>query len=390
MRSLTRSQARRAVLGALGLARPRPTGRVDARHFRRVYDDVGVVQIDPINVLARAHHQVFATRLGPYDRDALDRWLWGSGEVFEGWVHVDATAQVDAWPLFAHRRAAQQPWRAIRQDPDFERAVLADVAARGPLRAADLTDAGHRIGDWGTSSAGKAVLDHHHLRGDLAIAMRDRQMGVWYDLVERVIPRRWLDAEVPPPEEAAQQLLLRAVKRIGLGTVADIADHHRQRTPVARPLLADLARRGLVAEVAVDGWRGPVYADPDLVVPRRVDACALVNPFDPLVWNRDRTLRLFGMDYRIEIYVPEAQRRHGYYALPFLLGEHLVARVDLKLDRRAGHLLVRRATPEPEVVPAAIAGPLCEELQTWARWLGADAVVVQDDGPLGAALRHAP
>jgi uncharacterized protein YcaQ len=265
---------------------------------------------------------------------------------------------------------------------------MAEVVERGPLRAADLRDPGERIGSWGTSSAGKAALDYHHLRGDLAIAMRDRRMGVWYDLVDRVIPRRWLQAEVPAPRDAAKALLLRAARRIGLGTVGDIADHHRQRIPLARPLLAELAAEGALAEVTVEGWRGPVYADPDLTIPRKVGAAALVNPFDPLVWNRDRTRRLFGMDYRIEIYVPADQRRYGYYALPFLLGDDLVARIDLKLDRTGGRLLVRQTTLEPDHRPGHVAGPLATELRTWAGWLGAVDIVVERDGQLDVALRR--
>lgn len=390
MRRLTASQARRAVLAALGFARPRPTGRVDARHFRRVYDDIGIIQIDPINVLARAHHQVVASRLGPYDRDALDRWLWRSGEVYEGWVHVDATAQVDTWPLFAHRRATTMPWRGVQEvieaRPGFLQQVLDDVAARGELTAGQLLDVGDRLGSWGTRSMGRAALDYLHHRGELALSFRDDRMTAHFDLTERVIPRPSLDQPVPGPDEAQRLLLLRAVGRMGLGTVTDIADHHRQHGPRARAHLQDLARVGLVEEVAVEGWKGPVYATPDLVVPRRVDARALVNPFDPLIWNRARALRLFGMDYRIEIYVPAPQRIHGYYVLPFLLGEHLVGRVDLKLDRAAGRLLVRGASTQPGVVPAAVAGPLAAELRTWADWLGADRVATEHDDPLSRAV----
>lgn len=368
---LTRDQARRAVLRALGLARPRPD-RVDARHLRRVWADLGVVQIDPINVLARAHHQVVMTRVGPYDRDALDRFVWRSGEVWEGWVHVDATATTDTWPLFAHRRAHTMPWRGservLAEHPDLLDRALEQVRDRGELTAAELTDADDRSGLWGTRSVGRAALDHLHHRGQLAISWRDRQMTCHFDLAERVIPRRWLDAEVPPEAEADRQLLARAIRHMGVGTAADAADWWRMHVPTARARMAELARDGRVVEVDVEGWRGPVYADPDLVVPRRVDARALVNPFDPLLWNRDRTLRLFDLDYRIEIYVPADRRRFGYYALPFLLGEQLVALVDLAHDRRAGRLEVRQLTRLAPFDPAE----LDAELASWARWLGAD------------------
>jgi uncharacterized protein len=388
-RRLTRAQARRAVLGALGLARPRPAGPVGARHLARLYRDLGVVQIDPINVLARAHHQVAMTRLGPYDVDALDRFVWRSGQVWEGWVHVDATATADTWPLFAHRRATTMPWRGLRAleaaQPGYLDRVLAEVAERGELTAAQLTDPGGRIGSWGTRSLGRAALDHLHHRGLLAISWRDRRMTAHFDLAERVIPARWLRADVPEPAEAERLLLVRAIGHMGVGTAADAADWWRLHVPTARRHLADLARTGEVVEVDVDGWAGPVYARPDLVVPRRVEARALVNPFDPLIWNRPRTLRLFDLDYRIEIYVPAAERRHGYYALPFLLGEELVALVDLKHDRASRRLLVRQLTPLGGAAVPARTGPLADELAEWARWVGAEAVAAPGDGTRAAS-----
>lgn len=389
-RRMRRDQARRAVLGGLGLARPRPTGRVDVRHFRRLYDDLGVVQIDPINVLARAHHQVAMSRLGPYDTDALDTFMWRSGEVWEGWIHVDATATTDTWPLLAHRRAATLPWRAVKEvmerRPGYLSSVLQEVRERGELSAAQLDDGGGRITTWGSRSLGRAALDYHHLRGDLAISWRDRRMTVHFDLPERVLPARWLQAPVPEPAEADRLLLLRALRTVGVGTVADLADHHRQHVPSARAHLRDLAAAGLAEEVEVEGWRGPVYADPDLVVPRRVEAATLLNPFDPALWHRPRTLRLFDLDYRIEIYVPAEKRVWGYYVLPFLLGEELVAMVDLKHDRKADRLLVAAAHLLPAGADRDVARPLAEELRTWASWVGAARIEVADRGALAPAL----
>lgn len=389
-RRLRRDQARRAVLGALGLARPRPTGRVDVRHFRRLYDDLGVLQIDPINVLARAHHQVAMSRLGPYDTDALDTYMWRSGEVWEGWIHVDATATTDTWPLLAHRRAATLPWRAVKdvmdRRPGYLSSVLEEVRERGELSAAQLDDGGGRITTWGSRSLGRAALDYHHLRGDLAISWRDRRMTVHFDLPERVLPARWLQAPVPEPAEADRLLLLRALRTVGVGTVADLADHHRQHVPSARTHLRDLVAAGLAEEVEVEGWRGPVYADPDLVVPRRIEAATLLNPFDPVLWHRPRTLRLFDLDYRIEIYVPADKRVWGYYVLPFLLGEELVALVDLKHDRKADRLLVAAAHRLPAGLGREVAHPLADELRTWAAWVGAGRIEVADRGDLAPTL----
>lgn len=377
MRRLSRSQARRAALGNAGFARPRPTGRVDIRHFRRVYDDIGIVQIDPINVLARAHHQVFASRLGPYDRDALDEWLWRSGEVYEGWVHVDASTTVDTWPLFAHRRSSTMPWRGVKSvmeaRPDYLELVHAEIAERGELTARQLSDPGERLGTWGTRSMGRAALDYLHHRGELAISWRDDRMAAYFDLAERVIPPQWYHAAVPPREDAEKALLVKAVKAVGVGTAADLTDWHRAHVPTSRRQLRELADDGVIDGVEVQGWPGPVYADPGLVIPRRIEAAALINPFDPLIWNRGRTLRLFDHDYRIEIYVPKQKRTYGYYALPFLLGEELVALVDLKHDRAAGRLLVQQLTPLTSTTAvSATDGPLQRELATWAEWLGAE------------------
>lgn len=389
-RRLTAGQARRVVLAGLGMQRRRPVGRIDARHFRRVYDHIRVLQIDPINVLARAHHQVVMSRLGPYDTDALDRFVWRSGEVYEGWIHVDATAQVDTWPLFAHRRASTLPWRAVRhvmdERPEYMQSVMDDVAERGPLSAAQLDDPGGRITTWGSRSMGRAALDYHHLRGDLAIAWRDDRMTAYFDLPERVIPAVWLDAPVPSPDDAERALLLRALHAVGVGTAADLADHHRQHVPTARRHLAEMAADGVVDRVDVEGWRGPVYAVPDLVVPRGIGAATLLNPFDPVMWNRPRVARMFDLDYTVEIYVPAEKRRWGYYVLPFLLGDRLVALVDLKHDRKAGVLRVAAAHLLPEADAATVVTPLVEELHTWARWVGAGEVEVVDRGDLAGPL----
>ncbi|WP_341253881.1 DNA glycosylase AlkZ-like family protein [Euzebya pacifica] len=231
-----------------------------------------------------------------------------------------------------------------------------------------------------------AALDDHHLRGDLAIAWRDDRMTAYFDLPERVIPSVWLDAPVPAPEEAERALLLRALEAVGVGTAADLADHHRQHVPTARRHLAALAAAGLVEQVDVEGWRGPVYAVPGLVVPRGIGAATLLNPFDPVMWNRPRVARMFDLDYTVEIYVPADKRRWGYYVLPFLLGDRLVALVDLKHDRKVGVLRVAAAHLLPGADADTVVPPLVDELHTWATWVGADEVEVVRRGDLATAL----
>jgi uncharacterized protein YcaQ len=198
-----------------------------------------------------------------------------------------------------------------------------------------------------------------------------------------------LEQAVPTSEEARRELLRLAVRHHGLGTLADIADYYRQNATKARPLLADLVRTGEIEEVEVDGWKGPVYADPEAILPRRIEGRALLCPFDPVMWFRPRTERLFDFHYRIEIYVPEPQRKFGYYVLPFLLDGRLVARVDLKAHRATGVLAVRAAHSEPEVDRLRVAAELAGELSTVAGWLGLSGVVISERGDLSEELAAA-
>jgi uncharacterized protein len=396
MRTLSLAGARRLALTAQGLDRPRPpaTTRRDVRHLRRVADAVDIVQLDSVNVLVRAHELPFWSRLGPHDRAARDAWLWGSRELYEGWVHVQSCTSVDVWPLLDHRRTATLKWprlqRIVEEDPAYVEAVLAEVAERGPTSVRDLSDPGERSGPWWGNPKGKTVLDYLSVRGDLAVHDRTPTFVTVYDLAERVIPAHAREAEVPPVEVAREQLLLRAARAHGIATLPELADHHRLRVPDARPALAALVARGELEEVRVRGLeREPRYVVPGARVARAIPARTLLSPFDPVIWYRDRTEALFGFRYRIEIYVPEAERVHGYYVLPFLLGDALVARVDLKADRAGGRLLVRGAFAEPEVDRPHVARALAEELCELGAWLGVPEVVVAPDGDLADALAAA-
>jgi uncharacterized protein YcaQ len=273
------------------------------------------------------------------------------------------------------------------REPGYIDAVLAEVAERGPLAPSDLHDPGAAGGPWWGWSKGKVALEHLFARGVLAIADR-RSFARVYDLTERVIPADVLSAPTPSAEEADRELLVLAARCAGVATAADLADHFRIGIRVARPLIADLARTGHLTEVAVAGWDEPAYLHPHATVPRRVASRALLCPFDPLVWHRPRTERLFGMRYRIEIYTPAERRVHGYYVLPFLLGDRLVARVDLKADRGGGRLLVRSVHAEPGVLHEEVAGELHEALTALADWLGLVDVAVAERGDLAVALRR--
>ena len=391
MRTLTIAQARRVALGAQGFARPRPDGRVDVRHLRRVLGHNGVVQLDSVNVAARAHYLPFFSRLGTYDRDRLDAWLWWSGENFEYWGHEASVMPMAVHPLLRHRMTGIHPWRGVQrlaeEHPGYVDQVLAQVRAEGPLSVSDLEHAGSRGGSWWGWNLGRVALEWLYAKGDLAIHHRDAQFTLYYDAYERVIPPAVRAAPLVPAPDAHRELLLLAARAHGVGTVHDLADHWRIRITDARSALAALLAVGAVEEVRVAGWREPAYLDPAAALPRRIRARALLSPFDPVVWFRPRAERLFGFRYRIEIYVPRHKREYGYYVLPFLLDDRLVGRVDLKADRGAGILRVHGAFAEEGVDRARVARALATELAQLAGWLGLEEIAVADRGDLATALR---
>jgi uncharacterized protein len=396
VRTLSLAAARRLALTAQGLDRPRPPAgiRRDVRHLRRVVDHTDIVQLDSVNVLARAHELPFWSRIGPHDRTARDAWLWRSRELYEGWIHVQSCTSVDVWPLLHHRRGATLKWprlqRVVEEDPGYVDAVLAEVATNGPTSVRDLDDPGTRSGPWWGNPKGKTVLDFLHVRGDLAVHDRTSQFVTVYDLAERVIPAHARGAEVPPIEVARERLLLRAARAHGVATVRELADHHRLRPSDARPAIEALVARGELEPVRVRGLEAETrYALPGARVAREIPARTLLSPFDPVVWFRDRSEALFDFSYRIEIYVPEPKRVYGYYVLPFLLGDRLVARVDLKADRPTGQLLVRGAFAEPGVDRPHVATELAAELAELGAWLGVPDVVVSPKGDLAGPLARA-
>lgn len=387
-------RVRRMALGAQGFADPAPTGRIDRRHFRRVIRRVGLVQLDSVNVFSRTHYMPFFSRLGPYDRQALDDWLWGSRELFEYWAHEASLIPVEHFPLLRWRMNGGWHWgrieRMLAENPDLLEQVAREVEEKGPLRTAHLEDPGERNTEhmWGWSE-GKVALEALFLTGRVTTAFRPNFVR-HYDLTERVLPREALEADPPEVEEAQMELLRVAARALGVGTAEDLADYHRLRNPVARPLIDRLVERGDLEKVHVQGWDRPGYLDPAAVTPRRVEGSALLSPFDSLIWNRSRVERIFGFRYRIEIYVPAHKRVHGYYVLPYLLDGHLVGRVDLKADRKGGRLLVRGAFAEEGVDRLAVARSLAADLGTVAEWLGLEnGIAVERNGDLAPVLsRH--
>ncbi len=390
MRIVSRDTARRIALGAQGFNVGRPAGRVDVRHFRRVMAHVGLVQLDSVNVCVRTHYMPFYSRLGAYDMDHLDRWLNDGSRHFEYWAHEASVLPVDRYPLWRWKMARMAPWRRaqalIDAHPELMEDVFAQVRDRGPLTVRDLDAPNHRNEPWWGYGPGKVMLEVLFAEGRLA-ATRTANFVRLYDIPERMIPSEYREEPAVGMGDAYRRLLADAVRHHGIGTAHDVADYFRLHIPTARPILSRMADEGEIEAVEVPGWRGPVYMDRSASRPRAISGAALLSPFDPIVWYRERAERLFDFRYRIEIYVPEHERVHGYYVMPFMLDGELVARVDLKADRKRSDLLVRSAFIEDDADRARVADALAAELERFAAWQGLSGVVVDDRGDLAGDLR---
>ncbi|WP_372594888.1 winged helix-turn-helix domain-containing protein [Actinotalea sp.] len=394
---LSLAEARRIALRAQGLdARRRPAGPVTMRHFQQVVDRLGLLQIDSVNVLARAHLMPAFSRLGPYDTALLDR-ASGSAprRLVETWAHEASFVPPATYRLLGWRRRfyAERDWGTVAgvrlQDAPILEEVRALVAQSGPVtarQAHEVYEAEHprtRSGWWEWTVA-KRALEYLFFVGEVGSARRTDSFERCYDLTERILPVEVASWPEPSDDEAVRALVEIGARAHGIGTAACFADYFRlKRTHVrdhVATAMAELVESGVLVPVTVRGWDRPTFVHRDVVLPRSVSGRALLSPFDPLVFERRRLEELFGTRYRIEIYVPAAQRVHGYYVLPFLLGDSIAARVDLKADRRAGVLRVQGAHREPGA-PSSTADELIDALGEMAGWLGLDGVEIAPDAP---------
>lgn len=387
------SQARRIALHPQGFGSKRPDGRVDRRHLRKVLDHVGLIQIDSVNVLARSQELVLFARLGPHPRSLIPD-ATADGELFEYWVHEACHVPVVQHPLYRWQMDKMHRWKGVRALRDRRPEFIDDVRRRivddGPIVAGDLKQRQRPKGTWWDWDDGKIALEYLFHSGVVTATRRPNDFARVYDLTERVIPAEILDLPTPSEAEARKELVVLAAKYHGIATVTDLTDYHRLNRPATRPLVRELVEEGRLVETTVEGWDEPALMHPDAYLPRWIRGRALLSPFDPVVWKRDRVERIFGFRYRIEIYVPKPKRVFGYYVLPFLLGDELVARVDLKADRASGRLLVRGAFGEPGIDRDAVAGELRAELTEMAAWLDLpNGLEIADHGDLGGALRSA-
>ncbi|WP_394328703.1 winged helix-turn-helix domain-containing protein [Mycobacterium avium] len=396
-RRLSVAQARRIAVAAQGFTEPRPAGAVTRAHLNRLISKIQVLQLDSVSVTVRAHYAPVFSRLGPYDREVLDRAAWGprsSRLLVEYWAHEAALMAVEDWPLLRWRMRQYRHGRwgthIVQANPRLADAVVAAVAELGPSTAGQIeahlaAEPRRRKGAWWNRSDTKWVAEALFAAGVLTTATRVG-FARHYDLVERVLPADVLTRRVDD-DEAIRELTLRAAGALGVGTEADIRDYFRLSAAQVKPAIAELVAAGDLDRVEVAGWPAPAYLRAGRAVPRTDRGTALLCPFDPLIFLRPRVERLFEFHYRIEIYTPAAKRRYGYYVWPLLMDGRLAARVDLKADRAEGTLRVLGAFAEPQAPRPRVAAALAGELWSMASWLGLRGLSVVDRGDLAPALR---
>tara|TARA_R110002167_G_scaffold22612_3_gene80919 strand:- start:346 stop:1545 length:1200 start_codon:yes stop_codon:yes gene_type:complete len=389
---LSAAQARRIALAAQGFGSARPEAAT-ARHLRKTARDLGVIQIDSVNVVSRTHYLPAFSRLGAYPREMLEAEAWGRRPgLFEYWGHEASLLPLENQPLFRWRMARAEAGEGLwsgtarfgRERRDYIDGILVEIEKRGPVTGRDFAIGPRGAPGWWSWSDGKRALEWLFWAGKITTATR-RGFERVYDLTERALPTAIIDHPTPDPVEAQRDLLRISARAMGVATAADLRDYFRLPLADARARIAELVEAGELVPVAVEGWDKPAFLDPGCRKPRRITARALLSPFDNLIWFRERTERLFGVRVRLEIYTPAHKRVHGYYVLPFLQDEAITARVDLKADRKAGVLRVQAAWREPDA-DGETSAALAEELRLTARWLGLARVEVAGHGDLATAL----
>jgi uncharacterized protein YcaQ len=398
---LSASEARRLALASLGFGLRKPA-RAGVAHVRATAQRLGAIQIDSVNVLARAHYLPAFSRYGPYPTKALDDLVHGTRELFEYWAHAACLLPLDLYPLLRWRMENQGlAWGGIsKRSRAFHDAVYREIAQRGPIAAGEISIGGKSTGSWWGWSKGKTAAELLFYQGRLAVAGR-RNFERLYDIPERVFPASILDAKPIPTDDAKKELIVRATRAMGVGTARDIAQYFQidawwdrrsvngRRAPADTPRLFDeLVEERRLERVQVERWTAPAYVIPGARIPRSMEAAAIVSPFDPVLWERKWTKAVFDFGYQIEIYVPAPKRIHGYYVLPFLLGDRFAARVDLKADRKSSTLMVHAAYVEPGFDPRLVGPALARELRSLARWLSLESFAVGAKGNLARALKR--
>ena len=387
--------AKRIAIAAQGFHRPRPMGKVDIRHFRRVFGDVGLVQLDSVQAICRSHYLVFFSRLGKYDQLTLDNWIWHSGEIFESWAHEASILPVGLEPFVRwkkNRARKGETWKGLYELANSQEKYVDDVmrqvsSASSAIRASELTDPRNRSGPWWSGrSDGQKTLDWLFRIGQVAVK-RDTKFSRSYVPFDSVIPNEISGFPDPLESDSIDELILTAARCNGISTVSDIADYFRMKPILVREALPFLLEQNKLLPVSVEGWDEKAYLHPSVPKPAKIESRALLSPFDSLVWCRPRLERLFHFKYRLEIYVPKEERKYGYYVLPFLLNENLVARVDIKTVRTEGKLLVKGIYLENGTDPEMVISELSKELIELSHFLDLPEVSITGRSKSAMLLR---
>jgi len=398
---LSKAEARRLALASLGFGLRKPP-RAGVAHVRATAERLSAIQIDSVNVLARAHYLPTFSRYGPYPASALDDLAHDRRELFEYWGHAACFLPIDLYPLMRWRMDNQiGAWAGIsKKSKAFHEAVYREIADRGPISAGEISIGGRSTGPWWGWSKGKTAAELLFYQGRLAVAGR-RNFERLYDIPERVFPKTILAAKPIAVEEAKKGLIVRAARAMGVGTAKDIAQYFhidawwdrrwvdgRRKPSNTQQLFDELVEDGRLERAQVEDWSAPAYIVSGARIPRSVDATAIVSPFDPVLWERKWTKAVFDFAYQIEIYVPAPKRIHGYYVLPFLMGDRFAARVDLKADRKTSTLVVHAAYVEPGFDARVVAPALAAELRSMAAWLSLESFAVGAKGNLARMLKR--
>lgn len=396
--SLSLSQARRIALAAQGFGN-RKSGSIDApanwRSARSAIRRMGLLQMDSINIIVRSHYMPVYSRIGPYSRTRLDDKAFHhkKRELFEYWAHEASLLPMDMHPLLRWRMAQaarfEGMWKGIakfvQKRGDYIDFVYDQICANGPMSSREFNEGGKSGGMWDWHD-GKTALEYLFWIGRITTHSR-RGFERFYDLPERVLPEKVLALPTPDEDDAKRKLLRISAAALGIATEADLRDYFRLPAAHAKARVAELVEQGDLEAVTVEGWKQPAYLAPDARLPRWIRGATMLTPFDPIVWERSRTERLFNFRYRIEIYTPAHKRQYGYYVLPFLLDDRLVARVDLKSDRQTSTLRVLGAFGEDVSEQTVVARKLAAELRRFGQWLGLEKLDVAENGDLASGLK---
>jgi hypothetical protein len=387
--------AKRIAVAAQGLHRPRPKEKVDRRHFRRVFGDTGLVQLDSVQAVCRSHYLVFFSRLGKYDRLKLDDWIWHSGEIFESWAHEASILPVETEPFVRWKKSRAlegETWKGLFELANSQKKYVSDVKdqvllSASPVKASELSEPRSRSGSWWSGrSDGQKTLDWLFRIGEIGVK-RDKNFSRSYVPFNSVIPNETFSLPDPLESESIEQLILTAARCNGVGTAKDIADYFRMKPSFVHKAIPSLLEEKKLLSACVEGWSENAYLLPSVSTPEKIVSRALLSPFDSLVWCRPRLERLFDFKYRLEIYVPQEKRKYGYYVLPFLLNENLVARVDLKTVRSEEKLLIKGVYLEAGAEPEMVLSELAEEVKELSNFLNLSEVSITGRSRTAVLLR---